>query len=97
MNGNEGTCAFQICTHAEAFCAKQDSTLCNSTLMKLLSVRDRLRLEREETATARLQRRHQREQEGRRSEWTEVRQTRLDRRRIHGRSLLCSMDPSASS
>ena len=32
---------------------------------------------------ARLQRRCQREQEGRRSERTELRQARLDRRRIH--------------
>ena len=32
----------------------------------------------------RLQRRHQKEQEGRRSEQTEVRQARLDRRCVHG-------------
>ena len=48
--------------------------------MNLLSVRDRLHLEREERATARLQRRRQREQDQRRSEQTEVRQARLDRR-----------------
>ena len=49
-----------------------------------MSVRDRLHLEREERATARLQRRCQREQEGRQSEWTEVRQARLDRYLVHG-------------
>ena len=37
-----------------------------------------------ERATARLQHGRQREQEGRRSEWTEVRQARLDRRSVHG-------------
>ena len=41
-------------------------------------------MEREERATARLQCRRQREQEGRRSERTEVRQARLDRRSVHG-------------
>ena len=51
--------------------------------MNLLSARDRLRLEREERATARLQRRCQREQEGRQSERTEVRQAKLDRRCVH--------------
>ena len=40
-------------------------------------------MEREERATARLQCRRQREQEGRRSERTEVRQARLDRRSVH--------------
>ena len=40
--------------------------------------------EREIASRARLQRRRQREQEGRRSEQTEVRQARLDRRRVHG-------------
>ena len=50
-------------------------------LKNLLSVRDRLRLEQEERATARLQCRRQREQEGRQSE---VRQARLDRRSVHG-------------
>jgi len=52
---------------------------CNSMLINLLSARDRLRLKREERATARLQRQRQREQEGRRSEQTEVREARLDR------------------
>ena len=41
---------------------------------------DRLCLEREERATAR----HQRQQERRRSEQTEVRQASLDRRCVHG-------------
>ena len=41
-------------------------------------------MEREERATARLQCRRQREQEGRWSERTEVRQARLDRRSVHG-------------
>ena len=63
--------------------ATEDSSPCNSTPMNLLSARDRLHLEQEERAIARLQRRRQREQEGRRSEWTEVRQARLDRRSIH--------------
>ena len=49
--------------------ATEDS---NSTAMNLLSVRDRLHLEGEERATGRLQHGRQREQEGRRSEWTEV-------------------------
>ena len=35
----------------------EDSSLCNSTPMNLLSARDRLCLEREERATARLQHR----------------------------------------
>ena len=60
------------------FCATKGSSPCNSTLINLLSTRDRLRLEREERAIARLQCRCQRE--GRRSERTEVRQARLDRR-----------------
>ena len=49
-----------------------------------LSARDRLCLEREERATARLQHWHQRDQK-RRSEQTEVRQARLatDRQRTH--------------
>ena len=41
-------------------------------------------MEREERATARLQHRRQREQEGRRSERTKVREARLDRRSVHG-------------
>ena len=41
-------------------------------------------MEREERATARLQCQRQREQEGRQSERTEVRQARLDRRSVHG-------------
>ena len=47
--------------------------------MNLLGVRDRLRLKRGETATARLQRWRQREQEGKRSKRTKVRQARLAR------------------
>ena len=39
--------------------------------------------DRQIASGARLQRRHQREQEGRRSERTNVRQARLDRRRVH--------------
>ena len=54
--------------------ATEDSSPCNSVPMNLLSVRDRLRLEREERATARLQYWRQREQEGRRLEQAEVRQ-----------------------
>ena len=59
--------------------AQEDSSLCNLTQMNL-SARDRLRLERE---------RCQREQEGRRSERTDVRQARqprqprFDRRHVH--------------
>ena len=49
-----------------------------------LSAQDRLRLDGEERATARLHCQCQREQEGRRSERTEVREARLDRRSIHG-------------
>ena len=45
--------------------AAEDSSLCNSTQMNLLSVRDRLHLERKDRATTRLQHRHQREQEQR--------------------------------
>ena len=54
----------------------EDSSPCSSTLMILRSATDRLRLEREERATARLQRQRQRQQEWRRSEQTEVRQAR---------------------
>ena len=61
----------------------KDSSPCNSTLINVQSARDRLRLEREERATARLRWR-QREQERRRSERTEVRKARLDRRSVHG-------------
>jgi len=50
--------------------------------MNLLSARDRLRIEREERATARLQCRCQSDQK-QRSEQTEVRQARLDRRCVH--------------
>ena len=80
-NGNEGTRTFQICTHAKAFYCSvrwimtEDSSPCNSTPMNL---------ERQIASGARLQRWRQREQEGRRSERTEVRQARLDRWRIHG-------------
>ena len=48
--------------------------------MNVLSARDRLRFEQEERATARLQRRRQRDQKRRRLVQTEVRQARLDRR-----------------
>ena len=76
-NGNEGMHTFQIYTRAKAvwWIATEDSSPCNSMPMNVLSVRDRLLLE------ARLQHRRQREQEGRRSKRTEVRQTRLD---VHG-------------
>ena len=57
-----------------------DSSPCNSMLMNLLTTRDRLRLEREERAAARLQ--HQC-QNWRRSEQTEVKQARLDRWCVH--------------
>ena len=60
-----------------------DSSLPNSTPRDLLSERERLRLEREERATARLQRRCQRDRERRRSEQAEVRQARLERRHEH--------------
>ena len=53
-----------------------------SIWINLLSARERLRLEREERVTARLERRGQREQERRRTEQTEVRQARLDRQRV---------------
>ena len=43
--------------------ATEDFSLCNSTLMNLLSAIERLRLEREERATARLEHRRQIEQE----------------------------------
>ena len=69
------------------FCAMnatEDSSLCNSTPMNLVSARDRFCLEQEERATARLQRRRQREQEGRRSEQTEVTQARADRQHVPG-------------
>ena len=59
----------------------EDSSSCNSNL---LSARDRLRLEQEERSTARLQCWRQRQQEGRRSECTDVKQARLDRQRVHG-------------
>ena len=58
-----------------------DSSLPNSTPRDLLSGRERLRLEREERATARLQCRCQRDRERRRSEQAEVSQARLERRR----------------
>ena len=48
-----------------------------STTMDLLSSRERLRLEREGRATARLQRQHDRDRECRRSQQTEVRQHNL--------------------
>ena len=57
----------------------EDSSLCNSTPINLLSLRDRLHLEWEKKATARLQHRRQREQERRWSEQIEVRQACLDR------------------
>ena len=50
--------------------------------MNLLNVSEKLRLEQEERATARLQHCRQRDQEGRQSEWTEVRQARPDRQRV---------------
>ena len=62
--------------------ATEDSSLCNSTPMNLLNARDRLCLEREKRVTARLQCRHKRDQEWRRSEQTEVRQAKLDRQHV---------------
>ena len=44
----------------------------------------RLECERQIASGVRLQCRRQREQEGRRSERTEVRQARLDRQHVHG-------------
>ena len=58
-------------------------SLSNSTPMNLLSARDRLHLEQEKRATARLQRQRQREQERRQSEQTKAKQARLDRRPVH--------------
>ena len=61
----------------------EDSSLCNLTPMNLLSAKDRLPLEREERASARLQHQCQREQEQRQSEQNKVRQARLDRWHVH--------------
>ena len=60
------------------FCAMDllNATACNSTLMNLQSAKDNV-------SGTRLQHRCQREQEGRRSEGTELRQARLDRRHVH--------------
>ena len=69
----------------------EDSSLGNSKPMNLLSTRDRLLLE------ARLQHRRQREQEGRRSERTEVRQARLARRPVHGEESARSGSPPQCS
>ena len=60
----------------------EDSPLCNSIPRDLLSARERLGLEREERATARRQRRCERDRERRRSEQAEVRQAKLDRQRV---------------
>ena len=80
------------------FCVTKDSLPCNSTLINILSARDRLPLKREERVTAILQRWRQREQEGRRSERTEVRETiGLIDKVCTVRSLSCSVDPSAWS
>ena len=74
------------------FYAMEDSSQCNSTPMNLQSARDRLRRERDCSADAK------REQEGRRSELTEVRQARLDRRSTYTvRSLSHLVDPSVWS
>ena len=73
----------------------EDSSSCNSTPMNLRSATDRLRLEREERATARLRRRRQREQERRRSEQTEVRQARLDRQRVCDHERRAAEQPAA--
>ena len=75
--------------------ATEDSSPCNSTPMNLLSARDRLRLEREERATTRLQRRRQRDQERRRSEQSEVRQARLNRRRVREHERRAAEQPAA--
>ena len=73
----------------------EDSSPCNSTQMNLVSARDRLRLEREERATATLQHRRQREQKRRRSEQTEVRQARLDRRHVCDHESRAAEPPAA--
>ena len=69
------------------FSATKDSSPCNSTLMISTDCERQIAsgcLAEEERATARLQCQHQREQEGRQLERTEVRQARLDRRSVHG-------------
>ena len=69
----------------------EDSSPCNSAPMNLQSVRDRLDCVGSETAAPT-------RKEGRRSERTEVRQARLDRRSTYTvRSLSHSVDPSAWS
>ena len=71
----------------------EDSSPCNSALMNLQNVRDRLDCVGSETAAP-----TRKEREGRRSERTEVRQARLDRRSTYTvRSLSHSVDPSAWS
>ena len=73
------------------FCATKGSSPCNSTLMNL-SAQDRLRLEGEERATARLHRQCQREQEGRQSERTEEGRLGLIDEAYMVRSLSLSVD-----
>ena len=70
----------------------EDSSPCNSMPMNLQSAKDRLCRERDCRANTK------RKQEGRRSELTEVRQARLDRRSTYTvRSLSHSVDPSVWS
>ena len=61
----------------------ENSSLCNSTPINLLSVRDKLQ---EERVTARLQRQCQKEQERRRSEPDQDKAglAKFDKRRVHG-------------
>ena len=66
-----------------------------STSRDLLSARERLRLEREERAAARLQRRCQRNRERRRSEQAEVRQARLDRQCVRDHERRTAEQPEA--
>jgi len=61
----KNSCSVQVdpsSTPMDLLNVTQDSSLCNLTPIDLLSARDRLHLEREERATARLQCRWQREQ-----------------------------------
>ena len=75
--------------------ATEDSSPCNPTPMDLLNARDRSRVEQEKRATARLQRRRQRDQEQRPSEEIEVRQARVDRKRIRNHERRAAEKPAA--
>ena len=73
----------------------EDFPLCNSMPRDLLSARERLGLEREEKATARLQRGRERDRERRRSERAEVRQAKLDRQRVRDYERRAAEQPEA--